>query len=165
MNSSSFTEWKKLTEKEREFFVGENYLPLHQNIAERIGLLKGSPARELSKELLRGSPIKDQSSPCCELSIVTNDAWGDEKETSRIRQWLYDLGIPFSKQVHLIYDHGKIVRTDWKIFVKYWDAFSWSVGLAMLVVDSSKQWVLEVNHEDVINYYAKGNKHITNAST
>ncbi len=46
------------------------------------------------------------------------------------------------------------VVTSWKILVKYWDAFAWSVGFAMYAFDTSMNWICEFNHEDTIAYSA-----------
>ena len=48
----------------------------------------------------------------------------------------------------------RIILTSWKILVKYWDAFAWSVGFAMYAFDTSMNWICEFNHEDTIAYSA-----------
>ena len=60
-------------------------------------------------------------------------------------------GVPFSTPVYLLY-HEEVIATEWKILVRYWDAFACNVGVAMLVVDSSKSWACEFDHNDVITF-------------
>ena len=50
-----------------------------------------------------------------------------------------------------MYDYV-IVATEWKIVVKYWDAFFWAVGMEMLVLDTTKSWVCSFHHEDTLTF-------------
>ena len=38
------------------------------------------------------------------------------------------------------------------LVVRYWDAFAWPVGYAMLAVDHTLQWACCFHHEDVIAF-------------
>ena len=153
---NKFKKWDSLSENERDFFVGDEYLPLPSDIAERISVIKGRLSRELSKELLANVPgISSNINPehFSKEDICLENAWGNTQGTQQVREWLYKKGIPFSRTVYLVYDRGFTVKTDWKTVVKYWDAFAWSVGMAMFAIDSSKQWSCEFNHEDYIHFY------------
>jgi len=37
----------------------------------------------------------------------------------------------------------------WKLLVKYWDDFTWSVGFGMTAMDHTGQWAAYLFHEDV----------------
>lgn len=152
---SDFVSWNDLSEKDRGFFCDDAYLPLHENIASRIFLLKGTSRPDrFSRMMLRGLPypLEDTSSkyPIYE-SIHTEKAWNDEAESVLVRKWLHDLKIPYSTTIYLLND--KVVRTDWKTFIKYWDAFSWLSSYEMIIVDGTNQWAVKVFHECYIYYY------------
>ena len=89
--------------------------------------------------------------PCIEKKSL-HDKWNLESGIQEVRQWLYSLGMSFSQNIFLLYS-DRIILTSWKILVKYWDAFAWSVGFAMYV-DTSMNWICEFNHEDMITYSA-----------
>jgi len=154
--SSEFKNWSALSEEERSFFIGDKYLPLHKNSAERISLMKGKPARNFINEAfykLPGYSTAATSEFKEEKSIFIIDVWGDAEKTQKVREWLYHCAIPFSRTVYLLYDHEKVVKTDWKTLLRFWDAFSWSVGIAMVALDTTKQWACEFHHEDLITFY------------
>lgn len=159
--TENFVKWDRLSDKDRNFFIGDEYLPLHENVSERISVLKDISAVKLSEDALVNTPIKSKDDSTHEKYNKTENAWGYDVESGKIREWLYKLSIPFSQTVYLLYDNRRIVKTDWKVFITYWDAFSWSVGTALLVIDQTKQWVLEVHHEDVISFYSYNCKGIT----
>ena len=54
--SKSFKKWSLLTDKEREFFCGEEYLPFHENHEERISVLSGNKARDFIDRALHQIP-------------------------------------------------------------------------------------------------------------
>lgn len=149
-----FKAWDELSEEDRWFFVGEEYLPLDKSHAERISVLQSSEARELTRRLLYGVPGYSSVASSTfnhEESIHLEDVWGDEPKIQEVRDWLYRRGVPYSRRVYLLYDN-LVVAADWKILVRYWDAFAWSVGVEMVALDSTKSWVCSFDHEQVITF-------------
>ncbi|MEM7591250.1 MAG: hypothetical protein AAF383_06990 [Cyanobacteria bacterium P01_A01_bin.83] len=146
--------FNELSEKETGFFTGDEYLPLPNDHAlqiiildrESLAMVKSLAMSRFNEYLVYG---------CNSFSYVQkkplHDKWNSELGIQEVRQWLYDLGIPFSQKVFLLYSDNMIV-TSWKILVKYWDAFAWSVGVAMYAFDTSMNWICEFHHEDVITY-------------
>jgi hypothetical protein len=153
--SNSFKSWSELTEDEKDFFCGDEYLPFHKNHEERVSVLSGSDAREMIKQALFQIPEYKAgviSGKRDEDYILLGDVWGSEERVQDVRQWLYDKGIPFSTIVYLFYDN-QVVKVDWKFLVTYWDALAWNVGMAMVITDLTGKWACEFHHEDVITFY------------
>lgn len=151
---SLFRKWNSLSEAERDFFVGDEYLPLDESHAERIEVLLGKEARGFIKEALCKAPGYSYAatSTCVqEKSIALADVWNDQIGIQGVRDWLHQTGVPLSSRVFLLYDTA-VVSTDWEIVVAYWDAFAWSVGVEMIALDESKSWVCSFHHEDVITF-------------
>ena len=149
-----FKRWDRLSEAERDFFVGDEYLPLNSAHAERIEILQGHEAREFIREALHKVPGYSPTATSAfvqEKHITIIDVWNDKAKIQEVRDWLYHTGVPFSRRVFLLYDN-RVVSTDWKIVVKYWDALAWNVGVEMLALDESKTWVCSFHHEDVITF-------------
>lgn len=148
-----FKTWDELSEEERWFFVGDEYLPLDKSHAERITVLQSSEARELTRRLLHRVPGYSSASSVFthEESIHLEDVWNDKTRIQEVRDWLYRRGVPYSRRIYLLYDN-LVVATDWKILVRYWDAFAWSVGVEMIALDSTKSWVCSFDHEQVITF-------------
>jgi len=150
-----FHSWEHLSVKQREeFFIGEEYLPLPPTHADRIRVLHGAPARELIKKALVGFPGYSSTATSKftrEESILLTDVWNDQSKIQQVRDWLHNKGLSYSSLVHLLYD-DLVVATDWKIVVKYWDAFAWRVGIEMLALDSTKSWACSFHHEDAITF-------------
>ena len=152
----NFRDWNDLSEKDKGFFIGDDYLPLSDDVAERISIIKHQEARDFKKEALLNVPGFSSSTVLSYKSeewVSLENAWGNKDETQKIREWLHNRGIPYRTTVYLLYDNSVVVKTDWKTLVKFWDAFSWSVGMAMLVVDLSKRWLCEFHHENVLTFY------------
>lgn len=149
-----FRKWNSLSETERNFFVGDEYLPLNKSHADRIEVLLGKDARDFVKEALYKVPgysYAATSSYVHEKHVMLSDVWNDPIKIQGVRDWLYQTGVPFSNRVFLLYD-SVVVSTDWKIVVKYWDAFAWSVGMEMVALDESRSWVCSFHHEEVITF-------------
>lgn len=149
-----FKAWDSLSEHERGFFVGDNYLPLPKSHAARISVLKGIRAREFIRLALYKVPNYSVAASCQfkhEDNILLHDVWNDEHKIAEVRDWLYKTGVPFSNQVYLLYDN-LVVSTDWKIVVTYWDALAWSVGVEMIAIDTTKSWICCFHHEEVITF-------------
>lgn len=149
-----FTAWDALTEPQRSFFCGDDYLPLLPSHAARISRLHGIRAVEFIRFALYQMP---SYSPFAQTDfkhkqiMLLEDVWGDQARIAAVRDWLYQTGVPFSTQVFLL-RHEEVIATDWKILVLYWDAFAWSVGVEMLVVDQTKSWLCTFHHEQVITF-------------
>ena len=155
-HGANLTKWDDLSPGERSFFVGDNYLPLPQSHANRIAVLRGNAARDFIKEALYEVPGYSHAATSkftSEKTVQLTDVWNDESRIQEVREWLYRSGIPYSTSVFLLYDNV-VVLTDWKIVVRYWDAFAWSVGVEMVVVDSTKSWVCSFHHEEAITFWS-----------
>lgn len=153
--SERFRNWSELSERQKGFFCGNEYLPLPSAHSERIALLNGKLARDFIQRALSQIPEYKGASPLSsriESMVELHDVWGTPERTQSVRQWLYDRGVPFRTTVYLLYDY-EVVRTDWRCLVRYWDALAWSVGMAMVATDLSGRWACEFHHEDVITFY------------
>ena len=114
----------------------------------------GKEARDFIKEALYRVPgysCAATSSYLCEKYVLLSGVWSDPIRIQCIRDWLYQTGVPFSNRVFLLYDNA-VVSTDWKIVVRYWDAFAWSVGMEMVALDESRPWVCSFHHEEIITF-------------
>jgi len=54
--------------------------------------------------------------------------------------------------VYLFYDRAMILSMPWKIVLRYWNAWAWSVGYSMIAVDSTCQWACMFHHENMIEF-------------
>jgi hypothetical protein len=156
--------WPELSERERLVFsFDDEYLPLHPNHAAQINLLAPEDAARVVSYGFAGIPagwpdVSDQRFTY-EARLRINDNWNDEARRDEVRRWLADRGVPFSRTVYLLYERDRVVQATWRMVVRYWEAFAWSVGYAMLVVDHTLQWACCFHHEDVIVFgsYKKPN--------
>lgn len=148
--------FSQLSERDRSFFVGDEYLPLHQNHDAQIVLLDRKSATRV-KSFARAGLSKDCVGDLARFPTLDrqflHDKWNSDAGVKDVRQWLHSLGIPFARVVVLWYDSA-VVLTTWKLLIRYWDAFAWSVGVAMYAFDHTLSWVCEFHHEDIIQYYA-----------
>ena len=150
----STRKWDTLTDWERSFFIGDDYLPLHPNHAEQIRLLEHDDAFRVdnwfSSNYPAGWPEHSQFRYPHEESISLDGCWDDGAGSARVRDWLFGRGIPFGRTVYLLYERDRVVAATWRMVVRYWDAFATSVGYAMLAFDHTRQWTGCFHHEDVI---------------
>ena len=145
--------WDELTDDERGFFCfQDDYLPLHPNHAAQIELVVPDDAKRLSawafSAIPHGWPDRDAQAFAHETSLNVRDCWDGERGAD-VRKWLFDRGVPFGRTVYLLYERDRVVRTTWRMVVRYWDAFAWSVGYAMIAVDHNLKWACCFHHEDV----------------
>jgi hypothetical protein len=146
--------WNELPERDRGFFCfADEHLPLHPNHAAQIGLLVPADAARVSAWAFSAIPpgwpdLSDQRFES-EASMVVADCWNEEGRRGEVRRWLFDRGIPFRRTVYLLYNREQVVQTTWRMVVRYWDAFAWSVGYAMVAVDHTLQWACCFHHENV----------------
>ncbi len=151
-----FKSWDILNENEKSFLLEEDIKLFHSNHIQRISILERKYRDKFAKNALDKLPSFSKSTTAKFSSIETfnlYDVWGDNEETAKVSKWLHNRGIPYSTTVYLLYSNV-VVKTDWKTVVKYWDAFAWSVGVHMLALDLSKNWVCEFHHEDTIVFYS-----------
>jgi hypothetical protein len=147
--------WSELPEGERSFFsFGDDYLPLHPSHAAQLRLLVPTDAQRLAtwafSALPPGWPEQADQRFEHEEQLGVGECWQDAGRRAEVRQWLFNLGVPFRRTVYLLYERDVVVQTTWRMVVRYWDAFAWSVGYAMVAVDHSLQWACCFHHEDVI---------------
>jgi hypothetical protein len=67
-------------------------------------------------------------------------------EIARLRKWLYHRAIPFGREVYVCLENRCVLRTTWKILVKYWDILQGPCEDAA-VFDDSLRWCLFLWHE------------------
>jgi hypothetical protein len=80
---------------------------------------------------------------------------GNEQE---IKKWLYQRGLPFSKQVYLSWQPETAMITTWKLVVKYFDDFFYGGSDDLTVIDESLNWAVLFHHEDEI-YFGTNKKY------
>lgn len=147
--------WDELANNQRRFFqFRDDYLPLPPTHAAEIRLLDRADAARVADWAFRavvpdgwlhfggGFPFESR--------LMIGDSWNDGTARREVRAWLYARGVPFSELVYLVYERDEVVEVPWKSVVRYWDAFAWSVGVAMIAVDASAAWACGFHHEDVI---------------
>jgi hypothetical protein len=150
----SVRSWDELADHERGFFCFQDeYLPLHPNHAAQIGLLSHADATRVWSWAFETLPPRwpdciEQPFAYIERCYVI-DSWNDAGRRGAVRRWLFQRGVPFKRVVYLLYDRDQVVQTTWRMVVRYWDAFAWAVGYAMVAVDHTRQWACCVHHEDV----------------
>lgn len=147
--------WDTLPEADTGFFCfADDYLPLHPNHAAQIGRLEREDAARLTRwafASLGHGWLHGTEQRFGHLS--TRDiqgCWGEAEARSGVRRWLFERGIPFRRTVYLIYPDNCVVQTTWRMVVRYWDAFAYSVGYAMVAVDHTLQWACCFHHEDAL---------------
>ncbi|MDR0352046.1 MAG: DUF2947 domain-containing protein [Opitutaceae bacterium] len=69
------------------------------------------------------------------------------KEDQKVKKWLYRRGIPFDAPVFLTYDSSTVVLTTWKMLVRHWQLFYYSISDDLTVCDHSMNWCLLFFHE------------------
>lgn len=148
--------FSELSERERCFFIGDEYLPLPPGHDAQIIRLDRDCA-DLVKSFARGGLSQDRVGDFHRFPILDHkllhDKWCSESDIQDVREWLHSLGIPYGQAIFLWYD-DIVVLTTWKLLLRYWDAFAWSVGTAMHAFDHTLRWVCEFHHEDIISFYA-----------
>ena len=85
-----------------------------------------------------------------EAELAIGDCWDDPARRAEVRRWLFERSVPFGRTVYLLYERDRVVQATWRMVVRYWDAFAYSVGLSMVAVDYTLQWACCFHHEEVI---------------
>ena len=69
----------------------------------------------------------------------------------KIKKWLYNRGIPFSKYVFIDSDQsGQSVMLIWKMVIKYWEGIFFAEDL--MIFDDSLKWGLFYYHESEVYF-------------
>lgn len=92
-------------------------------------------------------PFNDEYFTTVERFTITENC------NKKIKKWLYNKEIPFSKYVFIDSDRsGKSVMLTWKMVIKYWEGLFFAHDL--IIVDSSLEWGLFCFHESEL-YFGK----------
>ncbi len=78
---------------------------------------------------------------------------------NEVKKWLYHCGVPFKQQIYLSYYKSEAIATTWKMLVKYWPIFYYSVADEITAIDASGDWALHLHHEDVFYFGSKEPQH------
>ena len=156
----SICPWLGLSERDRSFFCGDDYLPLPPQHAAQIGLLAQEDAAQLTSWAFSAIPpgwpdLTDQRFEY-EHQLNVRECWNDDVRRAEVTRWLFGRGVRFRRTVYLLYERGRVVQTTWRMVVRYWDAFAWSVGYAMFAVDHTLQWACCFHHEDMFVFGSHG---------
>jgi hypothetical protein len=159
-----------LPERDRSFFsFGDDYLPLPPSHATQISLLYHADAKRVAAWAFSSIP---PGWPDCtdqrferEEELSVSECWDDAGRRADVRRWLFDRGIPFRRIVYLLYERDRVVQATWRMIVRYWDAFAWSVGYAMVTVDHTLQWACCFHHEDMIVFGSHSKRRRTSRSS
>ncbi|HBN78189.1 MAG TPA: hypothetical protein DD473_20740 [Planctomycetaceae bacterium] len=149
------TFWNEMSDSERDFFSFESeYLPIPLAHADQICRLNNSSSKLVWKWLGAALPAHwpeaEAQFPNQLVFNLESHNWNSDEGMQAVRQWLHDRNIPYSESMFLMYEPGKVIQLPWKLFVKYWDALTWSVGACAIVMDHKCKWALCFHHEDVI---------------
>ncbi len=68
-------------------------------------------------------------------------------ESPRVKKWLFTHGVPFRQPVYLSYQPDTAVLTTWKMLIRYWDLFYYSISDDLTVIDETLNWALLFYHE------------------
>lgn len=143
--------WDDLAGPERDFFVGDEYLPLHPSHAAQIRLLDRESAARVNAWADGAIPPGWPERPAWEFphraELPIADYRNDPAGPARVRRWLFDRGVPLARPVYLLDDRSRVVEATWRMVVRYWDAFEGSVGYAMHAVDHTRRWAGCFHHE------------------
>ena len=140
-----FKSWQNYDELPFSLFILVDELELEQYLSQCITFLKGFEAAEFTR--LIHKEFKNEE--CFNIS----ESWNSDIKIAQVRKWLFQRKIPFDQDIYMLYGEN-VIKTKWKVFVKHWNIFSWSVGISLNIVDQTRSWLLEVHHEDVLTFYS-----------
>lgn len=129
-------------------FLGDE-LELEKYFSQRLKFLKGFEATEFIRLIYKEIPKSFRNKIILDIA----DSWSADIEIAKIREWLFQCKIPFDQDIYMLYDEN-VIKTKWKVFVKYWDIFSWSIGISLKIIDHTRSWLLEVHHENILTFYS-----------
>ena len=144
---NKFKSWKSYKELPFGLSFLNDEFEIENYLAERTTFLKGFEATEFARLFFKEMPKPFKYEKF--LNIV--DSWNSDEEIAKVREWLFELKIPFDQDIYMLYDEN-FLKTKWKVFVKHWDIFSWSVGFSLNIVDQTRSWMLEIHHEHVMTF-------------
>ncbi len=72
---------------------------------------------------------------------------GFKSEDKKVKKWMYELGVPFKNPVFVSYDRDCGFIMPWKLLIKYWRNFYYSISDDITIFDDSLQWCLLMFHE------------------
>ena len=142
-----FTPWSSLNGQQKSFFYLADNALLAEADAAQISVLFGGAAASFITAILEGIP---GYSSTASRHILQQDSLnlaqlaGQANPSNVVQQWLYQTGVPAAAPVYVLYQvHNEfwVVATTWHILVNYWEAFTFSVAVDMLVLDNSKDWL------------------------
>lgn len=146
--STGFIPWPELAQQQKSFFYLDEGVTLADIDAAQISVLYGEASASFITNILEGVP---GYSTTANRYILQQDRLnlaqlaGQANESDVVRQWLYQTtGVPVAAPVYVLYQaHNEfwVVATTWRILVSYWEAFTFSVAVDMLVLDSTKDWL------------------------
>lgn len=144
---NKFKSWKSYKELPFGLSFLNDEFEIENYLAERTTFLKGFEATEFARLFFKEMPKPFKYEKF--LNIV--DSWNSDEEIAKVREWLFELKILFDQDIYMLYDEN-FLKTKWKVFVKHWDIFSWSVGFSLNIVDQTRSWMLEIHHEHVMTF-------------
>jgi hypothetical protein len=158
----AFSPWLSLNEQQKSFFYLSDNCMLAEEDAAQISVLYGDSVAIFITVMLEGIPDYCSTTSRQVLhkdSLNLAALEGQANESDVVQQWLYQTGVPVAAPVYVLYQaHNEfwVVATTWHILVSYWEAFTFSVAVDMLVLDSTKNWLcrfqMEVGVVDFIRY-------------
>lgn len=157
--STTFKPWPELTQQQKSFFHLADNTGLADEDAAQTSVLFGEAAASFINVMLDSVPGYSSTASRQVLhkeSLNLAALAGQANKFEAVRQWLYQTGVPLAAPVYVLYQaHNEfwVVATTWRILVNYWEAFTFSVTVDMLVLDSSKDWLCRFQMEvEVISF-------------
>lgn len=155
----AFSPWLSLNEQQKSFFYLSDNCMLAEEDAVQISVLYGDTAAIFITAMLEGIPGYCNTASRHILQqnrLNLAQLAGQANESDVVQQWLYQTGVPVAALVYVLYQaHNEfwVVATTWRILVSYWEAFTFSVTVDMLVLDSTKNWLCRFHvGSEVINF-------------
>lgn len=145
--NTGFIPWSSLNEQQKFFFYLAEGATLADTDTAQNSVLFGEAAASFITALLEGVPGYSPTTTRCILQqdrLNLAQLAGQANEIDIVGQWLYQTGVPVAAPVYVLYQaHNEfwVVATTWRILVSYWEAFTFSVAVDMLVLDSTKDWL------------------------
>jgi hypothetical protein len=90
---------------------------------------------------------------------VIDEISSSNDNESEIKKWLYRRGLPFGKEVCVVWNHNEAMIVPWKLLIKYFDDFAYPGSDDLTVFDESLNWALLFFHEGEI-YFGSNEKFI-----
>ncbi|MFN7629192.1 MAG: hypothetical protein ACK5PZ_20390 [Pirellula sp.] len=151
------TPWNELDASSRGVaFVEDMYGTLPDVHLEQIHRVTASSLSEMNRwlDVLLPPTVSADQLGFSESRFLQleESSWNTDDGIQSVRQWLHDCGVPYGTTVFLFYDRAMILAMPWKLVLRYWNAWAWSVGYSMIAVDSTCQWACMFHHENVIQF-------------